>query len=47
LPKEILDRAKEILSHLENPQRTKPPAGKRGKVKRDFPTAEKPQMDLL
>jgi DNA mismatch repair protein MutS len=52
LPKEILDRAKEILSHLENPngaeaeekpKRKKVRAGKASSV----PQSEKPQLDLL
>jgi DNA mismatch repair protein MutS len=47
LPKEILDRAKEILSHLENPNG----AVARTKTKREkpkgMPQSEKPQMDLL
>ncbi len=48
LPKEILDRAKDILSHLENPNGTveAPPQGKkRARAKKVVP--EKPQMDLL
>ena len=49
LPKEILDRAKEILSHLENPngmteQSTKT---RRKKSKSNMPQSEKPQLDLL
>jgi DNA mismatch repair protein MutS len=52
LPKEILDRAKEILSHLENPNgaeaHEKP---KRKKVRAgqapSMPQSEKPQLDLL
>src|SRR5947209_2001877 len=48
LPKEILDRAKEILSHLENPNgagaQEKP---KRKRSSKDMPQAEKPQLDLL
>jgi len=52
LPKEILDRAKEILSHLENPNgavaQEKP---KRKRVRAgqasSMPQSEKPQLDLL
>jgi len=48
LPKEILDRAKEILAHLENPngatdQSTKP---RRKSSKSTMPQSEKPQLDL-
>ena len=49
VPKEILDRAKDILSHLEKPNGTtdvqKPAKGRRSKKK--VITPEKPQMDLL
>jgi DNA mismatch repair protein MutS len=48
LPKEILDRAKEILAHLENPNGVA--AGEKPKRKRSsvgMPQAEKPQLDLL
>jgi DNA mismatch repair protein MutS len=48
LPKEILDRAKEILSHLENPNgavaQEKP---KRKRSAKGMPQSEKPQLDLL
>ena len=48
LPKEILDRAKEILAHLENPNgavvHTK---AKRKKAAQVLPQAQKPQLDLL
>src|ERR1700719_1300678 len=48
LPKEILDRAKEILSHLENPNgavaQEKP---KRKRSTKNIPQSEKPQLDLL
>jgi DNA mismatch repair protein MutS len=48
LPKEILDRAKEILSHLENPNgavaQEKP---KRKRSAKGVPQSEKPQLDLL
>ncbi len=49
LPKEILDRAKEILTHLENPngvsQQQRPL--KRKRAVKGMPQSEKPQMDLL
>jgi DNA mismatch repair protein MutS len=48
LPKEILDRAKEILAHLENPNGAA--VGEKAKRKRssaNMPQAEKPQLDLL
>jgi DNA mismatch repair protein MutS len=48
LPKEILDRAKEILAHLENPNGVA--VGEKPKRKRSsarMPQAEKPQLDLL
>jgi DNA mismatch repair protein MutS len=49
VPKEILDRAKDILSHLERPNGAaevqKPSRGKRSK--KPMPTAQKPQMDLF
>jgi DNA mismatch repair protein MutS len=48
LPKEILDRAKEILAHLERSSRadTKPkPRGK--KSTKAMPESHKPQMELL
>jgi DNA mismatch repair protein MutS len=48
LPKDILDRAKEILAHLENPNgaaaQEKP---KRKKSAKGMPQSEKPQLDLL
>ena len=48
LPKELLDRAKEILSHLENPNGAlaaeKP---KRKRASKSMPQSEKPQLDLL
>jgi len=48
LPKEILDRAKDILSQLEAPNGTleQPPKTKRQKAKRQIEPA-KPQLDLL
>ncbi|HJT46446.1 MAG TPA: DNA mismatch repair protein MutS, partial [Chthoniobacterales bacterium] len=49
LPKEILDRAKEILTHLENPngasQQQRP--AKRKRAVKGMPQSEKPQLDLL
>ncbi len=50
LPKEILDRAKEILSHLENPNGTtdqSQPKTRRKKSAKGMPQSEKPQLDLL
>jgi DNA mismatch repair protein MutS len=48
LPKELLDRAREILAHLEQPEGTSAPAGKtRKRAKDGMPQAEKPQLDLL
>src|SRR6478672_5219134 len=48
VPKEILDRAKDILAHLENPNgavvHTK---AKRKKSAQVLPQAQKPQLDLL
>ena len=49
LPKEILDRAKEILAHLENPNgaaEQQPKTGRK-RSKSNMPTTEKPQLDLL
>jgi DNA mismatch repair protein MutS len=48
IPKEILDRARDILSHLEKPNgavEVQKPRGKRSK--KPMPTAQKPQMDLF
>src|SRR5215467_10507842 len=48
LPKEILDRAKDILSHLEKPDGIAAPSAK--PLKRSTKTGakiEKPQLDLL
>ena len=49
VPKEILDRARDILEHLEKPngaaEMHKPARGKRGK--KPMPAAQKPQMDLF
>src|SRR5213593_4714938 len=49
LPKEILDRAKDILAHLETPKdRVEHPHRKTSRrTKTGMPTSEKPQMDLL
>nr|MBA3273890.1 DNA mismatch repair protein MutS [Chthoniobacterales bacterium] len=50
LPKEILDRAKDILSHLENPNgaATADTAAKDKRRRRAaMPEASKPQLDLL
>jgi DNA mismatch repair protein MutS len=48
LPKEILDRAKEILAHLEAPKAATPSIrAKKEKGKARMPTAQKPQLDLL
>ena len=48
LPKEILDRAKDILAHLEKPNgATAEPAVKSKKRKKAMPVAQKPQLDLL
>src|SRR6267154_139337 len=49
LPKEILDRAKDILIHLESPNNaaTTNAAKKSRRPKNNMPTADKPQMDLL
>jgi DNA mismatch repair protein MutS len=48
LPKEILDRAKEILAHLENSNvaDAQPKQGKRRTAK-SMPQSQKPQLDLL
>jgi DNA mismatch repair protein MutS len=49
LPKEILDRAKDILAHLEKPNganaEAAPAKSRRGK--RSMPVAQKPQLELL
>jgi DNA mismatch repair protein MutS len=48
LPKEILDRAKEILSHLEKPDGVTTPSAKPHKRSAKTPAKnEKPQLDLL
>jgi DNA mismatch repair protein MutS len=49
IPREILDRARDILSHLEKPngavETPKPARGRRGK--KPAPVSQKPQMDLF
>jgi DNA mismatch repair protein MutS len=48
LPREILDRAKEILSHLESSSRAEEePKRRRKKSKKPMPESQKPQLDLL
>jgi len=48
LPKEILDRAKEILAHLENSSRGEAESKRRGrKSAKPMPESQKPQLDLL
>jgi DNA mismatch repair protein MutS len=48
LPKEILDRAKEILAHLEDSSRAASEAKPRAKRSdKTIPEAQKPQLDLL
>jgi DNA mismatch repair protein MutS len=48
LPKEILDRAKDILAHLENPNGAAVQAKTRRKRSTSArPTTDKPQLDLL
>jgi DNA mismatch repair protein MutS len=48
LPKEILDRAKEILAHLENSSRAEAEPKRRGrKWAKPMPESQKPQLDLL
>src|SRR5213594_3241433 len=47
LPKEILDRAKEILAHLENPDDAAVQPAKRKRSTKGMPQSEKPQLDLL
>ncbi|MEP7013953.1 MAG: DNA mismatch repair protein MutS [Verrucomicrobiota bacterium] len=48
LPKEILDRAKDILSHLENPNGAlTQEKSKRRRSTKGMPKSEKPQLDLL
>src|SRR5262245_29714001 len=48
LPKEVLDRAKEILAHLESSSGAETKAKRRGKKSaKPMPESQKPQMDLL
>jgi DNA mismatch repair protein MutS len=47
LPKEILDRAKEILAHLEKPYGAAAQPTKRKKSAKAMPESQKPQLDLL
>jgi len=48
LPKEILDRAKEILAHLEESSRQSAERKPRGKKSaKSMPESQKPQLDLL
>jgi DNA mismatch repair protein MutS len=48
LPREILERAKDILAHLEKPNGAAAETPTRGRRKnKSMPTAERPQMDLL
>jgi DNA mismatch repair protein MutS len=47
LPKEILERAKEILAHLENPNGATEQPKTRRKRSTSMPETEKPQLDLL
>jgi DNA mismatch repair protein MutS len=49
LPKEILDRAKDILAHLESPNRavTNEKPKRQRKSNDNLPKANKPQLDLL
>jgi DNA mismatch repair protein MutS len=48
LPKGILDRAKEILAHLESSSRAEAEPKRRGrKSAKSLPESQKPQMDLL
>ena len=47
LPKEILDRAKDILAHLEKPNASTPGEKTARKRARNMPQSEKPQLDLL
>ena len=49
LPREILERAKDILAHLENPntEEKKTARGKARRIRSLPPRTEKPQLDLL
>ena len=47
LPREILDRAKDILAHLENPNGASQQKPKRKRSTSARSTTDKPQLDLL
>jgi DNA mismatch repair protein MutS len=49
LPREILNRAKDILSHLEKPNGAKEPgpAERRKPPRKSVPSAARPQLELL
>ena len=47
LPKEILDRAKEILAHLESSSRADTTQKRGKKPRKPMPESQKPQLDLL
>jgi len=48
LPKEVLDRAKEILAHLESSSRAEAEPKRRGKKSgKTLPESQKPQLELL
>jgi len=47
LPKEILDRAKDILAHLENSNPATEPRPRGKKSAKAMPESQKPQLDLL
>ena len=47
LPKEILDRAKDILAHLETPAAVAEPPPKTKKLRSTKTVPERPQLDLL
>src|SRR6266852_4910538 len=47
LPKEILERAKDILAHLEKPDGAAAQPTKRKRSTKGMPQPEKPQLDLL
>jgi DNA mismatch repair protein MutS len=47
LPKEILDRAREILANLENPSSAATHEKSKRKRGKALPESEKPQLDLL
>jgi DNA mismatch repair protein MutS len=47
LPKQILDRAKDILTHLEKPNGATTAHSKTKRNPKGMPAAQKPQLDLL